>query len=80
MNTTTTRAFARPRHVFDLPAFTVLALAGVGGAAFALAHALNGALARRQTRWRERVPGPPGRPVERRIPAEYGVTAAWRIR
>jgi len=76
-----TRALARPQHLFDLPALAAHALAALGTAALALAHALDERAARRDrlttgaaTRPRDRL-GP--RPFE---PAEHGVTDAWRVR
>jgi len=38
---TDTYAFARPRHLFDVPAFTVWALAAAGSASIRLAYALD---------------------------------------
>lgn len=80
MQTDTTRAIARPQHLFDLPAATVWTLAGAGNAILNLAHALDRALedrhARREEAQRPRARLGPGD----RTPAEFGVTDIWRIR
>jgi len=81
MNIDTTRALARPRHIFDVPAFTVWVLAASGVAALAIAHALDDVVARRNARslaQAERARARLG--PERATHAEYGVTDAWRIR
>lgn len=82
MKTDITRTLARPRHIFDLPAFAVWTLAAIGTVALAIAHALDDVVARRNARsleraWRPRSrPGPEPPPT----PAEHGVPDAWRIR
>jgi len=81
MNIDTTRALARPRHVFDLPAVTVWTLAAAGTAALAIAHVLDDAVARREARASERAQRPRARLGPKRTThAEFGATDAWRLR
>jgi len=81
MNIDTTRALARPRHILDLPAFTVWTIAAVGTAALAVAHELDDVVTRRNARalaQAERARARLG--PERSTHADYGVTDAWRVR
>lgn len=45
-----TSALSRPRHLFDLPAISAIALASAGRAAIELAHAIDD---RRTTEWHD---------------------------
>jgi hypothetical protein len=78
MNMNTTRALARPKSLFDMPAMTVWTLAAAGSATLALAHALAAAVARRnaQRDWPERRRQQP----ELRSHADFSVTDSWRVR
>lgn len=84
MNSTTTRAFTRPRHPLDVPALTVLVFAGIGIAALAIARSLDKTLARREARVANRRLEQPccGRQAspERHSFAELGAGESWRIR
>lgn len=81
MNIDTTRALARPRHIFDVPAFTVWTLAAAGTAVLAIAHTLDATIARREARALAPAERPRARlGPERPSHAEYGATDAWRIR
>jgi len=81
MNINSTRTLARPRHIFDVPVFTVWVLAASGTAALAIAHALDDAVTHRNARAmaqaqraRARL-GPPSASH-----SDYGVTDSWRVR
>ena len=50
------QAFSRPRHLFDVPALSVLALAAVGESAIRLAHALDEARTAPRAHGREGLP------------------------
>jgi len=56
MYLTNNQTLARPRHVFDLPALSILALAVAGESAIRLAHALDGIRTADQARSREGLP------------------------
>ena len=78
MNSNTTRALARPKNLFDLPAMTVWTLATAGSATLALAHALDAAVARRNARrvWPERS----RQQSEPRSHADFLLNDSWRVR
>ena len=50
------QALSRPRHLFDIPALSVLALAAAGESAVRLAHALDAARTASRDRGREGLP------------------------
>ena len=50
------QALSRPRHLFDVPALSVLALAAVGESAVRLAHALDAARTASRGRGKEGLP------------------------
>ena len=56
MYSNTQQALSRPRHLFDVPALSVLALAAVGESAVRLAHALDAARTASRGRGKEGLP------------------------
>lgn len=75
-----TRALAQPQSLFDLTAHAARALAALGLAVLALAHAIDDFTLTRRGR-AEAAIRPRDRLGPRRTePAEHGVTDAWRLR
>jgi hypothetical protein len=76
-----TRAFARPRHLFDFDALLAHGFATVAAHAFALAQALDRRARRRAAHWADEATRPRDRLGPRRFQhGDHGVTDAWRIR
>jgi hypothetical protein len=78
---TENRALARPQHIFDVPAFTVWGLAGLGTGILKLAHAADDAVRRRRVTPAEQVERPRARLGPGEVThADLGVIDAWKAR